>query len=313
MHKTLVLALGALLAVVESQAAGPGQKKLQVELYGGIAAIAPGDLNSIPEFYSAFFPFYYIDRYDYYRDVGYIQDYETELEGRFRSLRWGFPAGIRVRYRVSSFLDLSLGVRGLWGSIASRFSSDIRLIDLDGTASDLSSIYDPLRISASGIMPLLGLHVRRSLPAGIGIEAFLAGGPLFGRIAYVRQIYNEIGETTPRSYLEEKGRGFGIALEAGVRFEARVGRDLSVFVETGYAYQTAGAFKGEGLLRSASGEETWEGKWGMKDDYLADYWGTQSLLRASNSWPTQDAPLWRRDFRLDLSGAQARVGIAIRL
>jgi len=313
MHKTMALVLGVLLAAAESQAAGAGQRRLQVELYGGIAAVAPSDLNSIPEFYNAFFPFYYIDRYEYCRDVGYIQDYETELEGRFRSLRWGFPAGIRVRYRVSSFLDLSLGVRGLWGSAASHFSSDIRLIDMDGTTSDLSSIYDPLRISASGIMPLLGLHVRRNMPAGIGIEAFLAAGPLFGSIGYVRRISSEIVDTIPRSYLEEKGHGFGIALEAGVRFEARVGRDLSVFIETGYAYQTAGAFKGAGLLRSASGEETWEGEWGMKEDYLADYWGTHSLLRASNSWPTQDAPLWRRDFRLDLSGAQARVGIAIRL
>jgi hypothetical protein len=51
----------------------------------------------------------------------------------------------------------------------------------------------------------------------------------------------------------------------------------------------------------------------MKEDYLADYWGTLSLLVASNTWTTEDAPLRRRDFSLDLSGVQVRLGIAVRL
>jgi hypothetical protein len=51
----------------------------------------------------------------------------------------------------------------------------------------------------------------------------------------------------------------------------------------------------------------------MKEDYLADYWGTRSLLLASNSWTTEDEPLRRGDFKLDLSGVQVRVGIAVRL
>ena len=312
MSKKMVPALVILLAVGESQAVGAGQKRLQVELYGGIAAVAPGDLNSIPEYYNRHFPFYYIDRYEYYRQVGYIQDYDTGLEGRFRGLRWGFPIGLRVRYRATSWLDLSLGVRGFRGSVASRFSIDSRLTDGDGNTSELSRVYDPLKISASGITPLLGLHVRRTITAGIGLEAFLAGGPLFGSISYVRQVYSETGGATPLSFLEEKGNGVGVELEAGLRLETVVGRDLRLFVETGYAHQTASALKGGGFLRSASGEASWEGEWGMKEADLVDYWGAHSLFIASNRWTAEDAPLRQRGFRLDLSGAQVRVGIAVR-
>jgi len=313
MNKKAVLALGIFLAMLGNSKAGAAQKRWRVELYGGTAAIAPGDLNSIPEFYEPYFQFYFIDRYEYYRKVGYIQDYETKLEGRFRSLRWGYPIGLWVRYRVSSFLDLSLGVRGFWGSAASSFTCDVRLIDRDGNQTDRLLIYDPLKISASGIIPLLGLHLRRNIAAGIGLEAFLAGGPLFGSIGYVRQIYSEQGQATPDSFLEEKGNGVGVALEVGLRLEAPVRRDVGLFLEMGYAYQAADGFEGEGLSRDSAGEEFWEGEWGVREDYLADYWGTRSLLRASNYWTTEDAPVRRRDFRLDLSGVQVRVGVTIRL
>jgi hypothetical protein len=313
MKKRAVLALGILLSISGTSEAGSAQKRLQVELYGGIAACAPGDLNSIPESLKAYFRFYYVDRYDYYRKVAYIRDYETKSEGRLRSLRVGFPVGVRLRYRAASFLDLSLGVRGFWGSVDSTYATDVRVIDRDGHPSDLRRVYDPLKISASGIAPLFGLHLRKKFGNRIALEAFLAGGPLFGSIVYSRKSHSESSGATSDSFLEEKGRGFGIALDGGLRLETPVGRDLALFIETGYAFQRAGGFKGEGLLRSDSGQQTWEGEWGMKEDYLADYWGTLGLLTASNSWTTEDLPLRQRDFRLDLSGVQVRLGIAVRL
>ena len=313
MSKRAVLALVILLAMVDGPAAGADQKRLQIELYGGLAAVHPGDLNAIPVCYDEFFPFYYVDRYEYYRQVGYIQDYETQMEGRFRSLRWGLPIGLRVRYRVTSLLDLSLGVRGLWGSAVSRFSIDSLVVDRDGHPSQLVRTYDPLKISAAGIMPLLGLHIRRSIASGIALEAFLAGGPLLGSVGYVRTIFAGNGEATPLSSLLQKGSGVGVGLEAGLRLEALAGRDLRVFLETGYAYQAVGALEGGGSLRTASVEEAWEGEWGMKEYDLMDYWGAHSLLVASNRWGPEEATLWRRGFRLDLSGAQVRVGIALRL
>jgi len=313
MNKKAVLALGILLTMLGNSKVGAAQKRLEVELYGGLGAIAPRDLNSIPESYESYLRFYYVDRYDYYRKVGYIRDYAAKSEGSFRSLRWGFPIGLRVRYSVASFLDLSLGVRGFWGSAASDYTIDVRVIDRDGDQSELRQIYDPLKVSASGIMPLLGVHVRRNIAAGIALEAFLTGGPFFSRIEYFRQVYNEEGQRTPASFLQEKGNSVGIALEAGLRLEKAVRRDLGLFLEMGYAYQVADGLKGEGLVRDNSGEESWEGEWGMKDTYLADYWGTRSLLLASNYWTTEDAPLRRRDFRLDLSGVQVRVGISVRL
>ena len=313
MKKKTALALGIFLMMLGSSRAGATQKRLQVELYGGLAVISPGDLNSIPEFFDAYFQFYYVDRYEYYRKVGYIQDYRAESKGPFRSLRMGFPAGLRVRYSVASFLDLSLGIRGTWGSAATHNTMDIRLVDRNGVASDLRRLYDPLKISASGITPLLGVHLRHKVAGRIGLEAFLAGGPLFGSILYTRKSRVESSGAVSDSFLEEKGNGVGIALEGGLRLDAWVRRDLALFLETVYVYQTASGFKGEGIVRSASGEETWEGEWAMKEDYLADYWGTRRLLLASNSWTTEDEPLRRGDFKLDLSGVQVRVGIALRL
>jgi hypothetical protein len=293
--------------------AGVAQRRLRVELYGGIARIAPDDLNSIPESYESYLRFYYVDRYEYYRNVGYVRDFETKSEGRFRSLRWGFPVGLRVRYSLASFLDVSLGVRGFWGSADSNYALDVRLVDTDGRQSERRQIYDPLKISASGITPLLGLHFKRNIAAGIELEAFLAGGPLIGRIEYSRQVFSEEGQTTPASFLDEKGNSAGVALEAGLRLAKTVHRHLGLFLEMGYAHQVADGFKGEGLSRDNSGEESWEGEWAMKDTYLADYWGTRSLLMASNRWTVEDAPLRRRDFKLDLSGAQVRAGLSVRL
>jgi hypothetical protein len=301
------------LATASSLKAEVFLKRLQVEFYGGIAAIAPDDLNSVPEYYKAYYQFYYIDRYDYYRKVGYIQDFQTQEEGSLRILRVGVPFGVRVRYRVAAFLDLSLGVRGFLGSAASTYSIDVHLIDRDGVPSGFRRVYDPLQISVSGITPLFGLHFRRKLAAGLGLEAFLAGGPLFGSVRQSRQARTEVSGTTSESFMEQDGTGSGIALEGGLRLETELGRKLVLFIETGYAYQKAGGFEGKGFLRSAAGEESWEGEWAMKDGYLADYWGTRDIVWATNSWSAEEEPLRRRDFKLDLSGVQVRVGVAFRL
>jgi hypothetical protein len=113
--------------------------------------------------------------------------------------------------------------------------------------------------------------------------------------------------------LEEKGSGTGIALQVGAKLDWDFSKHYGLFIEGGYAFQNASDVSGPGIRSMTSHRETWEGDWGIKQDIRERPWGTASFLWPSNAWVVSKGTWWRaRDFELDLSGFQVRLGIYFR-
>jgi hypothetical protein len=114
-------------------------------------------------------------------------------------------------------------------------------------------------------------------------------------------------------FLEEKGKGTGLALQVGAKLDFDLAKHYGLFVEGGYAYQNVSEVSGPGIRSMTSHRETWEGDWGIKQDIRERPWGTASFLWPSNAWVISQGTWWRaRDFELDLSGFQLRLGIYFR-
>jgi hypothetical protein len=92
-----------------------------------------------------------------------------------------------------------------------------------------------------------------------------------------------------------------------------IAKHYGLFVEGGYAYQTVTELSGPGIRSMTSHRETWEGNWGIKQDFRERPWGTASFLWPSNAWVVSKGTWWKaRDFELDLSGFQFRLGVYFR-
>ena len=166
-------------------------------------------------------------------------------------------------------------------------------------------------------MPLLGIHFEQRLRQSLSLELFICGGPLYGSCTYgldytIESRSDDKPAETSHYWLEERGSDEGIALEGGGRLSYSIGRGFQLFVEAGYAYQVVGRMYGPGSNDTDGIVEEWEGEWGMKEYYKADYWGAIDLIHASNHWEYPQKNLWVRRFKLDLSGVQLRMGISYR-
>ena len=114
-------------------------------------------------------------------------------------------------------------------------------------------------------------------------------------------------------YLEENGKGTGIALQFAVKCDYHFAENYGLFLEGGYAYQAVFDISGKGIRSMSSHREAWEGEWAIKKDIKTEPWGVAHFLWPSNGWEYFPGTWWRsRDFELDLSGFQVRTGLYIR-
>ena len=86
--------------VTGGQVSDPG--RLQLELYGGIAYMNPKDLNLLARAEEQYNDIYFIQQ------LRWMQGYMVNDLPRIQSV---IPAGLRIKYRLSSVLALSLGIR----------------------------------------------------------------------------------------------------------------------------------------------------------------------------------------------------------
>jgi hypothetical protein len=154
------------------------------------------------------------------------------------------------------------------------------------------------------------------LKGQLSAGGFLEGGPLFGRCTlgydYTEEWYSDEGNLIDRSsndYLEEIGEGTGFALEGGLRISITIGK-FAPFLESSYAYQKIKTLSGPGTERIAFLENTWEGEWGVKQNTVSRDWGELTYEYPSNYW--EETISRHRNFNLDLSGFQFKIGIAYR-
>lgn len=294
-----------------------GKKKFQLEVIAGFSFLNPEDLNSNAMLREQFIKFWYEDRYDYYVRVGHIQSNVTSQEGEFRTIKSALPLGLRFKYFVIQPFAISLGFKYLARSSKSNVRHHLTISENDGTQVNHKHEYFPFNISVKAFIPTIGIHFEKGLFKDIGFEIFVCGGPLLGQCVYsldykYENVTNGNLISTSAYNFEEKGSGTGIALDGCIRMNYSMSEHLGLFVETGYAYQKVEDLKGPGYIKSNGEVEEWEDEWGMKEYYKAEYWGIMDSMYASNSWEFPENYLWIREFKLDLSGFQARIGISYR-
>jgi hypothetical protein len=319
-----------LLAAPLVRASQEDGKKLQVELFGGFSTLNPKDLNGRAQYDRLYEDFYTELRYGYYHDAyGNFVTYSGRVDGEFNEIKRALPVGLRLKYNLTPALAVSLGFKYLSDKRDSRvtYEYDVRMI-----APDAVQFYDeftllqensPYSISAKAYIPMVGIHYRLGKVRFLNLEAYLAAGPMFARCEFMRRRYASSldsyeYQTETDSSLEMSGKGTGLALEAGIQVNLKLFQNVSLLMEGGYAYQMAWSISGPGSSETTTRDSnmagytdsaSWDGRWTMAEGYLENEWG-----RFSYSYPTGQAGTGNAgDFRLDLSGAQVRIGLSFRL
>lgn len=317
MKKRILLVHFLILLIFSALSAGPQKGKIQLEIFGGISFMDPADLNAYPEVWEQYFNFDHKDRYDYYIRAGYIQSYDFDRVGEFETIKSAFPLGLRIRWNVFKFLSFSLGFKYISANASSHVDHTVEILGNDGVKSNDIFIFSPLVISAGGWVPLLGIHLEKKLNSRTGLEIYISGGPFNGKCeynyAYEFEHWDDgILTSSSSRFVQEKGKGQGVSLGAFLRLNHSLGKHLGFFFETGYVYQKVDHLEGPGVLNEDGIVEEWEGEWGMKEDYNANYWGQVDLIYPSNSWEYPQKKLWVRYFKLDLYCFQVRIGFSFR-
>jgi hypothetical protein len=298
-----------------------GRSRWRLEVSGGLAAINPADLNLRATFDAMYDTFYTRDYLNFLRSQGEIVSFSERNEGGVAEpLKRSAPWGIRLRYGLSRWLDLSLGFTSFRDSRESTFQTTYEILQNDGGTSVYTDQYDSYALGVRGASPSLGVHFLTRITPLFELEASISGGPLFAEcrysISYRSQWPDDPGgntENPENGLLEEIGRGVGLALNAGAKLNLHLAKRYGLFVEGGYAYQRVPHVRGPGIRTSNAHRDTWEGEWGIKQDVRTEPWGTARFLWPSNGWVIFGGTWWQaRDFRLDLSGIQARVGLFYR-
>ena len=291
-----------------------------VDLFGGAAEMDPADLNSRAGFEEDLNFFTLNERYAYLRQTGEVTFFTADIKGEIMPLRLSIPWGVRLRRSLTERLDVSLGLIGFYGSRTSDYEDRVSVVEASGSQYVYFVKITGFRLAARGIAPVLGLHWGEDLSPRLRLEAQVSGGPLFAGCHYSSNYeeapmsdLGELYETPYTGYLEEKGTGTGWTLAAGAGLSLALGPKLGVFFEIGYAWQRVNEVSGPGVSINSIEEKTWDGAWNMKIHSLARSWGSFYQEFASNYWPEDQLVKLSRPFRLDMSGAQVRLGFSYRL
>jgi hypothetical protein len=299
-----------------------GTSRWLIEIFGGIAGMNPEDLNLRAKHDDLTRRFYFDDYYSYLFNQGKISGFSNQNEGGMAKLiKSSIPFGIRLRYNLNRWLALSLGFTQFSSSRESKFRNDYVIFENDGPASYYSNEFTSYKLAAQGFVPTLGIHAAKSISPVLQVEAFLSGGPLLAECLYSMNESSQNWSSTTEldlenpveGFLEEKGKGTGLSLQAGLKLDFRTAGPFGFFMETGYAYQAVYSISGPGKRSYPSKTEYWDGEWGIKKKVDMMPWGTLHFAYPSNGWEGFEYTGWRdRDFTLNLSGVQARMGINYR-
>lgn len=319
MKKIFLIVFLALLLVSFVFPVQTGKKKIQVEIFAGYADLNPADLNMVSRSRVEFYQFNYDDRFTYEQNVGMITSWNKSVTGEFQEIKDGFPAGFRVKYFLSSSFALSLGVKYMSRTLESRVNL---LYTATGPIGDdtYNITYNPSSLFLRGITPKIGAHWEKKISNSLSIGGFASVGPIFAKCNFVRDYsakQNYVGIPFAHSYyLKEEGSGIGIAAELGLRLSTSVGKSFGLFIEGAYAYQQVTAPSGPGILSNRTPlqyDQTWSGDWGIREYHNIEYWGENFHQLPSNAFSTGEAGRRVRDFKLDLSGFQVRIGFFLKI
>ena len=290
-----------------------GEKKIQIELFGGISYINPKDFNLLSKAEEQYNDIYFIE---------HVRSYGGYFINDFPEITMPIPAGIRFKYRTSETLTFSLGLEGF---IQKRDYS------VEGTFSwapswheTHSKEYDPYSMGLSGYSILGGIQYRIPIGDFTDIEIGVSAGWTFARIEFNStwtyttdyfwdeswNFYNVDGGT-----LEGDGSGSGLTAQGMLRLNRNIGQSFGLFVEANYTYCRIKTISGTGreTRLGIPEENTWEGDWGIKKEEIHVGWGDASILVPTNYWNTWTENQYESDFILDLSGVRLVFGFFVKL
>jgi len=299
-----------------------GFYRWRLELFGGLASVEPEDLNMRATNDALLNVFFNEDYFKYLQTRGFIRSYTKKNEGGGAELiKHTLPVGIRLRYSLNTWLDLSIGFSRFSSTRSSSFINIYDGIENDGTSFTYTEDRSNYTLEAKAWSPSFGIHLGKAISPSLRLEAFVTGGPLLADCRYliewedVLTFYDPEGDPeSPRAgLLEERGKGNGLALQSGIKLDWLFRRHLGIFVEGAYAYQSVSNLTGPGKRLLIDRSEYWEGEWAIKKKIIQQEWGTMYSVYPSNGWQGFEWTGWRdRDFTLDLSGVQVKVGVMYR-
>lgn len=295
---------------------GMNKKKFQIELYGGVSTLDPADLNLRAEGEEQEEKFFYQDYYDYLKNYNLIS-YNNISTGEFKKITNTIPYGFRFKYYLNRSIAISLGLKYLSRRQVSHINNQFQLQYNFGEYREKSG-FSPYTLSAKALTPMLGIHFSKHISDFISLEGYLMGGPLWAECSYGFERHRErfslnsnLSFLSPDWKVEEKGTGTGFALEGGVRINKHIWKNIHLFIEGGYAYQVVKKLSGPGNQTYGRVISSWEGDWGIKEFNITRDWGNLDYPFPSNYWETA-GEVKLRDFKLDLSGFQLRMGFSYR-
>jgi hypothetical protein len=295
---------------------GMNKKKFQIELYGGFSTMNPADLNLRAEGEEQDENFFYQDYYDYLKNYNLIS-YSIISTGEFKNITNAIPYGFRLKYFLNRSIAISLGLKYLSRNQVSHISNQFQLQYNIGEYREKSE-YSPFTLTAKALTPMLGVHFTKHISDFIALGGYLMGGPLWAECSYGFERHRErisgnsnLSFPSPDWSLEEKGTGTGFTLEAGIQISKQMWKNIHLFLEGGYAYQVVKKLSGPGNETYGRVTSSWEGDWGIKEFNITRDWGSLDYPFPTNYWETA-GEVKLRDFKLDLSGFQLRMGFSYR-
>jgi hypothetical protein len=329
----------AILLVIGTLSLGatPGQDgqasektlRLNLEIYGGFAAIHPADLNLQANYYNAYPLFFYTRQYDYlHAQYGNNFTYSSNRSGddRLKTVNSGFPCGVRLRYVLSPALSLSVGLEYLQENRLSGTSIRYQIDDhsqglIQTTPQEVEASYPDFFLGVSAWIPQIGIHLAKLLGERWQVSGSFSAGPLLARCRSVvetryKSRYSN-GYWSENYYLlEMKGAGTGLALDLSAELRHKLTRRLSFFLASGYAWRRAVNIKGAGhnqsLFLDSNAtqdlvENSWEGRWRKKEAIFSRNWGQFAGSYYGNYFADSEDTT---NFVLNLSGFQVKAGFS---
>jgi hypothetical protein len=304
--------VGLLLAVTACSSLLFGQERFQLEIYGGISYLSPGDLNLFSRAEEQYNQLLYIERHLGWQGY-FIND--------FPRISSAVPAGFRVKYNLSQKFAVSVEAEGFRRTQETSISGSFSYAPSWSLTE--AKDYAPYRLTLQAWSVMGGFHYRFKVGTSTELEAGIAGGWSRAQFDYRSTWTYSIGlfaedfthVSEDGGTLEGDGRGNGLAAKGMLRLNRSLGRSFGFFVETSGTYCRLKSISGNGreTRLGIPGETVWEGPWGIKREDIEVSWGSDVIFVPTNYWEGWTAAQRDRDFILNLSGLRLILGVYIRL
>jgi hypothetical protein len=285
--------------------------RFQAELYGGFSLTDPQNLNAQIAFEKQYMNFWYNNLYSHFLNKGFLNSLEISNEGELRKMKGAVPLVLRLKKHIGRRFLFSLGCKTVYGRRSSQAVYHYDLGFTNGKTTTEVYRYEPIGQSAWGIAPMVGMHWAKPFAGKFTAEGYLCGGPLLTFCSIDKNFTYSIGPGSEASYeTKMRGKGIGIAAEAGIQIRRALRKNWEIGMDIGYAYQFTSKLSGITERAYSDGQTgSWKGVWGMKSYKYDLPWANLDTEYISNNWEGEQSLKWLRGVSLDLSGFQIRIGM----